>query len=205
MSNGVSITFDFQLKLEAVEAFVGGAQGMLQGTSDFPGFRSIRVVRHKDDPNRVLFIERWDSEEAYRKYIAWRTETGTMAAFGQIIERADTNVWPTLVAEAQSPEPVAETEGVSITFELQLKPEMVGPFTSAGEIGPAKTFPGFRSIRMVQHKDDPARILFIERWDSEAAYKAYVDWQTEKGGMAGIRQITTRMDTNVWPSLLAYA
>jgi quinol monooxygenase YgiN len=128
-----------------------------------------------------------------------------MAAFGQAIETAEANVWPHVVAEAQSPEPIAETEGVSITFALSLKPEMVGPFTSNGEIGAARTFPGFRSIRMVQHKDDPTQVLFIERWDSEAAYQAYVDWQTGQGGMEAIRQITTRMQTDVWPTLVAYA
>ena len=205
MGGGVSITFDFRLKAEAAEAFLAAGQAILQGTAGFPGFRSIRVVRHRDEPNRVLFVERWDSEDDYRKYIAWRTETGSMAAFGQAIETAETNVWPTLVAEALSPEPIAETEGVSITFALTLKPEMVGPFTSSGEIGPAKTFPGFRSIRMVQHKEDPTRVLFIERWDSEAAYQAYVDWQTDKGGMAQIRQLCTRMETSVWPTLVAFA
>jgi quinol monooxygenase YgiN len=205
MGDGVSITFDFRLKPEAAEAFLAAGQAILSGAAEFPGFRSIRVVRHKDDLNRVLLIERWDSEDAYRGYVAWRTETGATAAFREVIETAEANVWPTVIAEAQSPEPIAETDGVSITFALTLKPEMIGPFTSNGEIGAAKTFPGFHSIRMVQHKDEPTRVLFIERWDSEAAYKAYVDWQAGQGGMEQIRQITTRMQTDVWPWLVAYA
>lgn len=205
MGDGVSITFDFRLKPEAAEAFLAAQQALLRGTAQFPGFRSIRAVRHKDDLNRALLIERWDSEDAYSRYVAWRTETGVTAAVRAVIETAEANVWPTLIVEAQSPEPIAETEGVSITFALTLKPEMVGPFTSNGEIGAARTFPGFRSIRLVQHKDDPTRVLFIERWDSEAAYKAYVDWQVGQGGMEQIRQITTRMQTDVWPWLVAYA
>jgi quinol monooxygenase YgiN len=205
MTDGVSITFEFRLKPEAAEGFLASAQEVIKGTADFPGFRSIRVVQHRDDPTRILFIERWDSEQAYADYIAWRTETGAMAGFAQITLSMQGDVWPRVVAEATSAERVGETEGVSITFALTLKPEMVGPFTSVGEIGPAKTFPGFRSIRMVQHKDDPTRVLFIERWDTEAAYKAYVDWQIGQGGIEGIRQITTGMDTNIWPTLVACA
>lgn len=206
MDDGVSITFDFRLKPETAENFLAAGAALLHGTSDFPGFRSIRIVRHKIDRNRVLFIEHWDSEEGYGKYIAWRTESGMVAAFDQIVESSTTNIWPALIIEAQSAEAISETQGISITFELVLKPEMIGPFTdNKAMFGAVSNFPGFRAIRLVQHKDDPARILFIERWDNEAAYQAYVDWQTERGGMEGIRQMTTHMETNIWPTLVTHA
>lgn len=99
-TDGVTITFEMRLKPEAVTGFLQGAPMMLQGTADFPGFRSLRIVQHKDDPTRVLFVERWDSEEAYRKYIAWRVERGEMAGIAQAVTSMETNVWPNLVIEA---------------------------------------------------------------------------------------------------------
>jgi len=99
-SDGVTITFHMTLKPEAVDGFLQAAKGMLEGTSTFPGFRSIRIVQHKDDPTKILFVERWDSEDAYRKYIAWRTEQGAMAAMAQAVVSMETNVWPNLVVEA---------------------------------------------------------------------------------------------------------
>jgi quinol monooxygenase YgiN len=98
--DGVTITFEFRLKPEALEPFLQGAPMMFQGTAEAPGFRSIRVVQNKDDPACIMFIERWDSEDAYRKYIAWRTERGEMDAFGQAVVSAETKVWPRLVIEA---------------------------------------------------------------------------------------------------------
>jgi quinol monooxygenase YgiN len=99
-SDGVTITFDFRLKPEAVGPFLQGAPMLLQGTAQTKGFRSIRVVQSKDDPTRIMFIERWDSEEAYRDYIAWRTEQGAMDAFAEAVVSTETTVWPNLIVEA---------------------------------------------------------------------------------------------------------
>jgi quinol monooxygenase YgiN len=96
---GVTITFEFQLRPEAVSGFLQGAPMLLQGTAQAAGFRNIRVVQNKDDPARIMFIERWDSEEAYRRYIAWRTERGEMDAFAQAVLSTETKVWPNLIVE----------------------------------------------------------------------------------------------------------
>jgi quinol monooxygenase YgiN len=99
-SDGVTITFHMTLKPEAVEMFVQAAPTLLEGTTTFPGFRSIRIVQHKDDPTKVLFVERWESEEAYRKYIAWRTEQGAMDGMAQMVTAMETHVWPNVLVEA---------------------------------------------------------------------------------------------------------
>lgn len=98
--DGVTITFEFRLKPEAVQPFLQGAPMLFQGTAEAPGFRGIRVVQNKDDPTLIMFIERWDSEEDYRNYVAWRTERGEMDAFAQAVVSAETRVWPKLVIEA---------------------------------------------------------------------------------------------------------
>ena len=101
MSDGVVVTFTVTLKPEAVEPFCGGLSEMLKDTAQRPGFRDIRVVRHKDNPNQVMLIEHWENEKAYQDYIAWRTERGDMDSIGQILSAPPrVDVWPNIVAAA---------------------------------------------------------------------------------------------------------
>lgn len=101
MSEGVTITMGMTLRPEAVEGFISSLTVMLQDTAKQPGFRSIRVVRHAEDPNRLLFVEAWDSAEAYQAYIAWRTKRGDMDAVAQILAAPpQLDIWPSIVAAA---------------------------------------------------------------------------------------------------------
>jgi quinol monooxygenase YgiN len=98
-ADGVTITFEMGLKPEAVALFLQAAPGMMTETAAFPGCQAVRIVQHKDDPTRLLFVERWDSEEAYGKYIAWRMERGDFESLGPMLTSTETNVWPTLIAQ----------------------------------------------------------------------------------------------------------
>lgn len=210
MSDGISITFELNLKPEVAAGFIGVGQGILQETQKFAGFRNVRVVQHKQDPNRLLFIERWDSENAYHEYIAARTATGELAGMQSLATKTETNFWPHVIAEAIKDAAAAvSNDGVSITFSMTLKPEAVKPFVDAARdpqfFAGIAAFDGLFSIRMVQHRDDPTRILFIQRWASESAYQAYYDWRDERGEIEGMRQISTRLEIDFWPNLVANA
>lgn len=202
--DGVTITFELRLKPEAVDFFKGAAGGMLEGARNFAGFRTIRIVQHQDDPTRMLFVEQWDSEHAYQSYIAWRVSRGEMDGLAAFAVGTETNVWPHLVTEAGDQSGGGDP-GVTITFELKLKPEFAQAFLGASNMDVASTFAGFRGIRLVQHKEDPTRVLFVERWDSAAAYQAYVDYRTGRGEMEGLKQILERAETDVWPNLVVEA
>jgi heme-degrading monooxygenase HmoA len=204
--SGVTITFELRLKTEAVDFFKGAAAGMLEGAKGFPGFRTIRIVQHKDEPARILFVERWESEQAYKDYIAWRTSRGEMEGLKSFATWTDTNLWPTVAAEAGSQARRAgQDPGVTITFEIRLKPEFVDAFLKSTTMRQASEFPGFRGVRLVRHKDDPARALFVERWDTEQAYRAYLDQRTERGEMEGMKKITDSAEITVWPHLVTEA
>ena len=97
--DGVTVTFELRMKPEALAGFLEALPGMLKETATFEGFRSIRIVQNKDDPTRVLFVELWDSEEAYGKYIAFRTQRGDMENLGQLVNSTEMNMWPTLVIQ----------------------------------------------------------------------------------------------------------
>lgn len=210
MSDSISITFELNLKPEVAAGFIGFGQGILQETRKYKGFRNVRIVQHKQDPNRLLFIERWENENAYNAYIAARTATGELAGMQSLALKTETNFWPNLIAESiKDVTAAAANDGVSITFSLMLHPAAVTPFIDAARAPEFFTgiaaFDGFRSIRMVQHRDDPTRILFIQRWDSESAYLAYYDWRDARGEIEGMRQISSRLDIDVWPALIANA
>ena len=48
-----------------------------------------------------MFIETWDSEQAYHDYIAWRTERGEMDGMAAIaVAPPQLDIWPVKVAQA---------------------------------------------------------------------------------------------------------
>jgi heme-degrading monooxygenase HmoA len=98
MPDTVTITVLLNLKPEATAIFCAALPEMLKDTRNFPGFRSIRVLKNKADANQLIFIEEWDSEEDYGAYIAWRTERGDMdSSAGAHATPPRIDVWPTVV------------------------------------------------------------------------------------------------------------
>ena len=57
-------------------------QQILPDTRSFSGCLNLDVRQNQEDPNNLLFIESWRSRSDYEKYLAWRTETGTMKTLG---------------------------------------------------------------------------------------------------------------------------
>lgn len=97
------------------------------------------------------------------------------------------------------------TDKVTVTLGLTLKPEAVDAFCASlpEAIKETATRPGFGSIRIVR---DGTRVLFIETWDSEADYDAYIAWRTETGMMDMMAQILAAPpEKSIWPALVAVA
>jgi quinol monooxygenase YgiN len=99
MTGPVTITLTLELKPEAMEPFCTSLPEMLKDTKRFAGFCSIRVMKNKTNPYQVIFIEEWNCEEDYSKYITWRTETGSMNQLASVLTSPPKlEIWPTLVA-----------------------------------------------------------------------------------------------------------
>jgi quinol monooxygenase YgiN len=97
----VTVTLGLTLKTEAVDAFCADMAEAIKDTAKFPGFRAIRILRHKDDPAKVMLIEDWDSEDAYDSYIAWRTQRGDIDSLSEVMATPPMlDIWPTLAAAA---------------------------------------------------------------------------------------------------------
>jgi len=96
---------------------------------------------------------------------------------------------------------------VTITLELNLKPEAVDDFCAGlpDAIKATKQQQGFGDIRVVRHASEP-RVLFVETWESEADYDAYIAWRTETGSMDALGSILSAPPRKeIWPSLAAAA
>ena len=102
MTGEVTVTLETVMSAEAAERLIAGGNAGLAETRTFPGFREVRILRHQDDPCRFLFVQRWESVEAYRSYIQWRTDRGEFQALEATTIHAETNVWPHVVASAKA-------------------------------------------------------------------------------------------------------
>jgi quinol monooxygenase YgiN len=100
MADGVILTIDMVIKPELAAAVCAGIPAMFEATVRFKGFRSIRVVRHQDQPNRLLIVEHWDAEEDYKAYQDWRNRDGELDRAREHLLSIETNVWPSLVGVA---------------------------------------------------------------------------------------------------------
>jgi quinol monooxygenase YgiN len=100
MSEGVIITVDMVIKPEFAEQVAASIPAMFYDTVRFEGFRSIRVVRHKNEPNHLMVIEHWDEEANYKAYMAWRNRNGEMDAALSALVSINTEVWPSQIGFA---------------------------------------------------------------------------------------------------------
>lgn len=98
MANEITVTLDITLAAQAAEGFASMGGEALKATKEFPGCLDVRILRHKDDRCRFLFVERWESEDAYRAYIAFRTERGEFQSLQKMATSITTDIWPTVVA-----------------------------------------------------------------------------------------------------------
>jgi len=97
--DGVTITFELRMKPEALAGFLEALPRLINETAAFEGFRTIRIVQHGEDPTRILFVELWDTEEAYRKYIAFRNARGDMDSVAALAHSMTVNIWPSLIVQ----------------------------------------------------------------------------------------------------------
>ncbi len=79
------VILELKLKPEAVSPLKDTLKAILPDTRNYKGCVSVDFHQNQDDPTSFVAIEVWESKDAYQKYLAWRTETGTMAALGAML------------------------------------------------------------------------------------------------------------------------
>ena len=51
---------------------------ILPDTRSFEGCQGVQLYQNKESPTKFTIHAKWISEEAQKKYIAWRMETGAL-------------------------------------------------------------------------------------------------------------------------------
>ena len=66
------------VKDEHLEELKKHFKTILPDTRSFEGCQGVQLYESKDEPTKLTIHARWDSEEAQKKYIEWRMESGTL-------------------------------------------------------------------------------------------------------------------------------
>ncbi len=82
----VTVTFGLKIKLDRLDEFKQVMKEILPDTRVFSGCRYVHVLEDQDSPGSITLLEEWDSKEDHIKYVAWRTEIGTVEALGGFVE-----------------------------------------------------------------------------------------------------------------------
>jgi quinol monooxygenase YgiN len=85
--DAITVTLQMNVKDGLAADFVGGLPAMMRETLSSPGVRSVRAFHNDKDTNAILFVEEWESDAAFKAYIAWRTERGDMTRLGQMLSK----------------------------------------------------------------------------------------------------------------------
>lgn len=78
---------------------------------------------------------------------------------------------------------MATNEGIYVTGVFVLKDEAIQPFCDGLPelLKATRDFKGCRDIKAIRHIDRPDEFLFLEEWDSNEDYQAYLDWRRSTG------------------------
>ena len=71
----VIVIINLSAKDESVEEIKKFLKESLPDTRSFEGCQGIQLYVSIESPSKLVLHEKWTSEEAFKKYIAWRAET----------------------------------------------------------------------------------------------------------------------------------
>ena len=94
--DAITVTLLMNVKDDFAADFASGLPALMRETSSSPGARSVRAFRNAESVNAILLVEEWESEAAFKTYIAWRTERGDMARLGEMLSKPpEISTWST--------------------------------------------------------------------------------------------------------------
>ncbi|MGM7645914.1 putative quinol monooxygenase [Nocardia sp. JW2] len=58
----------------------------IPGTRNFAGNITVEIARNQDEPNRIFFVEKWNTRADFESYLAWREESGVIAELVEMLD-----------------------------------------------------------------------------------------------------------------------
>jgi quinol monooxygenase YgiN len=86
----VTVLADLNIKPEAVDETLKGLGEILPDTRAYDGCLALEVVQDQADAGHVVLVEQWESPDHHKAYVAWRTETGTLAGLAEVLTQPPT-------------------------------------------------------------------------------------------------------------------
>ena len=80
----VSVLLSGTLKDGLVEKLTEICSEAFHVTRAFDGCQNINLTLNVENPHKYVLTEVWDSKKHYEKYLAFRTEDGTVGAIGDM-------------------------------------------------------------------------------------------------------------------------
>lgn len=72
----IVVLFQMSAKEESLEELIKYFKEILVETRSYEGCQGVHLYQNKETPTKLTIHAKWVSEEAQKKYIAWRMETG---------------------------------------------------------------------------------------------------------------------------------
>jgi len=72
----IIILFNMTAKEESLEEIKKYFKEILPETRSFEGCQGVHLYTNMETPTKLIIHAKWTSEEAQKKYIKWRMETG---------------------------------------------------------------------------------------------------------------------------------
>ena len=66
------------VKEESVEELKKYLKEILPDTRSFEGCQGVQLYESKESPTKITIHAKWTSEEAQKKYMSWRIDTGAL-------------------------------------------------------------------------------------------------------------------------------
>ena len=86
----VSVLLEGTLKDGLADQFEEICTGAFKVTRAFDGCQNINLTFNVENKHNYVLTEVWDSKEHYEKYLAFRTEDGTIAAVTEMCSEGPT-------------------------------------------------------------------------------------------------------------------
>ena len=74
----IIVVANLSVKEEHVEELKKHLKEMLPDTRSYEGCQGVQLYENKETPTKLVIHAKWVSEEAQKKYIAWRMENGSL-------------------------------------------------------------------------------------------------------------------------------
>ena len=80
-----TVLLELKVKPGTGDKVIATMKSILPDTRSYDGNIGVDVIRNQDDQDVLVLVEEWESKATYEKYLAWRTETGTIDTLMEVV------------------------------------------------------------------------------------------------------------------------